>query len=58
MLDLLESNTIYIYFKHLVPCKQRELLAAFGIQELGEMNWDAFPIFEVLVPEDIDEETV
>jgi len=52
MIDMSDLSTILIYFKHLTPCKQQELLKAYRIGGPEKMNWDVFPLFEMPVPDD------
>ena len=44
--------TIQLYFTDLQPSAQASLLEAFNISEARDMNWDVFPLFEMLVAEE------
>jgi hypothetical protein len=44
-------NEIEIMFEDLSPSKKKEILAAYKIKDMKDMNWDVIPIAIIPTPE-------
>jgi hypothetical protein len=42
------EDVFLIQFSDLIPEVQKQLLEFMGIEDLAELNWDVFPVAEVL----------
>ena len=49
-----EEKKFEIYFRDLIPGKQKELLAFYGIEKPGYGNFDVFPVC-VLYSDDVEQ---